>query len=673
MKLFENLKQYWRQQTGEDETPLDGDSPAFFASFFVHLAILILMGLLVLPEHKNQVTLTISQVTEEKVKEELELQVPEEFFFSEQPSEEVGANSVGGVAVALSLAPVVSDVSEVPNHQELLEEAEVGNVEVNDAIAVATGLNYSQNQVVKGAAGVGETGAEGAIDRITHEILLSLEERKTLVVWLFDSTASLVPQRAAIRERFDRIYKELGIIEAAGNENFTKHSDQPLLSSIIAFGQKVEAVTKEPTANLSELKEAIASIKNDDSGTENVFYAVHEAAKKYAPFRYTTEEKPRPERNVMIVVVTDEVGSDWKQGLEPTVRMCRRWAMPVYVVGVPAPFGRQDTMMKWVDPDPKYDQTPQWGVVEQGPETLYPERIKLAFSGSKLDDDPIDSGFGPYGLTRLSVETGGIYFAVHPNRSVTKTVSRKDTMAYTSHLKHFFDPTVMRRYKPDYVSVQEYDKRVSANMARRKLIEAALNPQLQQMESPETRFVNRDEASFSNALSEAQKQAAALEPRVNGLYEILRQGESDREKETVLRWQAGYDLAMGRVLAVKVRTESYNAMLAAAKRGLKPKDPKSNTWTLKPDDEISVGSALQKVADRAKMYLERVVKDHEGTPWAMLAQQELKDPLGWKWEESFTDVTPMREGAGNGNAPAPANDAAKMLAKPPPKRPAPKL
>ncbi|QDU29117.1 hypothetical protein ETAA8_42240 [Anatilimnocola aggregata] len=670
MKLFENLKQYWRQQTGEDETPLDGDSPAFFVSFFVHLVILMLMGFLALPELNNQVTLTITQNTEEKEKE-LELEVPEEFFFSEQASEEVGANSVGGVAVALSVAPVVADVSDIPN-QEQVDEAEVGNVEVNEAIAVATGLNYSQNQVVKGAAGVGETGAEGAIDRITHEILLSLEERKTLVVWLFDSTASLVPQRKSIHDRFDRIYRELGIIEASGNENFSKHSE-PLLSSVIAFGQGVEALTKEPTANLSELKEAIASIKNDESGTENVFYAVHEAAKKYASFRYTTEEKPKPDRNVMIVVVTDEVGSDWKQGLEPTVRMCRRWAMPVYVVGVPAPFGRQETMMKWVDPDPKYDQAPQWGVVEQGPETLYPERIKLAFSGSKIDDDPIDSGFGPYGLTRLAVETGGIYFAVHPNRSVTKEVSRKDTAAYTSHIKSFFDPSVMRKYKPDYVSVQEYDKRVSANMARRKLIEAALSPQLQQMEAPETNFVKRDEASFSNALSEAQKQAAALEPRVNGLYEILRQGESDREKETVLRWQAGYDLAMGRVLAVKVRTESYNAMLAAAKRGLKPKDPKSNTWTLKPDDEISVGSALQKVADRARMYLERVVKDHEGTPWAMLAQQELKDPLGWKWEESFTDVSPMRQGAGAGNAAAPANDAMKMLMKPAPKRPAPKL
>jgi hypothetical protein len=86
-----------------------------------------------------------------------------------------------------------------------------------------------------------------------------------------------------------------------------------------------------------------------------------------------------------------------------------------------------------------------------------------------------------------------------------------------------------------------------------------------------------------------------------------------------------------------------------------------------------VGSALQKVADRAKMYLERVVKDHEGTPWAMLAAAELKDPLGWKWEESFTDTSPRREGAGNGNAPAPANDQKMMLQKPPAKRPPPKL
>jgi len=69
-------------------------------------------------------------------------------------------------------------------------------------------------------------------------------------------------------------------------------------------------------------------------------------------------------------------------------------------------------------------------------------------------------------------------------------------------------------------------------------------------------------------LSEAQQAAALLEPRINALYQILQHGEADRDKETVMRWQAGYDLAMGRTLAIKVRTETYNAMLAAANEAL---------------------------------------------------------------------------------------------------------
>ena len=118
--------------------------------------------------------------------------------------------------MALSLAPVISPVSDVPKHALIDTRVEVGRIEVNNAIELATGIHYADNVAVKGAAGEGITGAEGAIDRITHEILLSLEERKTLVVWLFDGTASLVPQRQAIGDRFSRIYQELGIVEASG-------------------------------------------------------------------------------------------------------------------------------------------------------------------------------------------------------------------------------------------------------------------------------------------------------------------------------------------------------------------------------------------------------------------------------------------------------------------------
>ena len=70
-----------------------------------------------------------------------------------------------------------------------MDPKDFGEIEINQQVEVATGLHYNELLTVKGHVGEGTTGASGAIDRITHEILLSLEERKTLVLWLFDRAA----------------------------------------------------------------------------------------------------------------------------------------------------------------------------------------------------------------------------------------------------------------------------------------------------------------------------------------------------------------------------------------------------------------------------------------------------------------------------------------------------
>jgi hypothetical protein len=51
-------------------------------------------------------------------------------------------------------------------------------------------------------------------------------------------------------------------------------------------------------------------------------------------------------------------------------------------------------------------------------------------------------------------------------------------------------------------------------------------------------------------------------------------------------------------------------------------------------DSYETESTIKKVADKAKACLERVVKEHAGTPWATIAEEELKTPLGWTWRES---------------------------------------
>ena len=478
----------------------------------------------------------------------------------------------------------------------------------------------------------------GAIDRITHEILLSLEERKTLVVWLFDQSGSLAEQRTDIINRFDQIYDELGVLEAAGNAAFQKHTSKPLLSAVVAFGEKITFVSPKPTDDVQELKKEIASLQTDSTGVERVFTSVYQSVEKYRSYR--TKE---PRRNVMFVVVTDEVGDD-EQGLDASIAICRKYEIPVYVIGVPSPFGRADALIKYVNPDPKFERTVQWVPVRQGPESFMPEVLKLGFSGSGEWDEPIDSGFGPYCLTRMAYETGGIFFAVHPNRNARKSVSREETAVLSAQMTYFFDPEIMRNYRPDYVSVKEYQKLVSENKARQALVQAAQKTWTAPMEKPKMHFPKVSEADFANLLSNAQRAAAVLEPKVQELYELLKTGEKDRDKLTQPRWQAGYDLAYGRVLAVKVRTEAYNAMLAKAKQGMKFKNPKNDTWELKPSSEISVGSTLEKQADQARTYLQRVAQNHKNTPWALLAERELKEPMGWSWEEKFSNVHAPKEG-----------------------------
>jgi hypothetical protein len=627
-------------------------------SMMVHMALLVALATLTWLLPQNEVLLLTT--SPDDLPAEL---LPETFEIADFSPDEIGALSDAGVASPAAAAPMESPISEIL--QDLPPVTTVSDLQAMEIeTPQLTGPNFSETLLVKGTGNVGTTGAAGAVDRITNEILLSLEQRPTLVVWLFDESGSLAAQRAEIADRLDRVYEELGVFEAAKNPAFAKHEDRPLLSVVASFASDVNVLTKQPTDDVPAIKSQVRSITDDDGGVENVFAAITTLANKYRDYR-----NKAPRRNVMIVVFTDEAGND-TNNLDTAVATCRKYEMPVFVVGVPAPFGRREAYVKYVDPDPQYDQTPQWVAVDQGPESLYPERIKLGFLSQGVEDERIDSGFGPFGLSRLTYETGGMYFSVHPDRGHGRRVSRGEATAMSTHISQFFDPIMMRMYRPDYVTIQEYQKRASDNKARVALVQAAQMSWTMPMEDVRLSFPKIDEARFAEDLSRAQRAAAKLEPRLIQLVGVLQQGEKDRPKELTPRWQAGYDLAMGRALATKVRTEGYNSMLALAKQGLKFENENSDTWVLKPSDEVTSGSVISKEAEQARTYLQRVVTEHPGTPWAMLAEKELAVPFGWKWTERFDNLVARQQMAANGNNAPPRPE---MVPPKKPSRPAPKL
>jgi len=106
---------------------------------------------------------------------------------------------------------------------------------------------------VKGSVGTGTSSATGAIDRLTQEILLSMEERATTVVWVFDQSTSLIEQRDEIVQRFDRIYRELAMIDDQGHNVFKNNGDSPLLTQVVAFGAGFSALSQ-PTSDVAAVK-----------------------------------------------------------------------------------------------------------------------------------------------------------------------------------------------------------------------------------------------------------------------------------------------------------------------------------------------------------------------------------------------------------------------------------
>ena len=671
--MFQRLRRWWQVKTGRVDTPIDGEVPFWLVSFAVHLVALVLLARILMPVDKEkEVYLTMD--TEPAV--ELTEIVPE-VQFEEVPLEEIGADSEDAFDVAASEAETLDIENEDPVEIDM-PEYELGELITDNDFLEATADKMSMVNV-KGSVGQSLTGASGAVDRITQEIVNSLNVRKTLVVWMFDESASLLRQRDEIVERFDNVYRELGVLQEAGSDAFARYSDTPLLTHVVGFGRELHHLTDKPTENLEDIKGAVASITTDESGIENVFQSIHAVVEKFKSFRRIKASTGDRERNVMVIVVSDEAGDDGMY-IDECVHTCTKYEVPVYVIGVPAPFGRKETEVKWVDPDPEFDQTPQFALVSQGPETLLPERIRLDFTGTEEDFDMIDSGFGPFNLTRLCYETGGIYFAVHPNRRSNTRIRKYQTAEYAAFLEYFFEPDVMRRYKPDYVSREVYYDRLKKNKARQALVDAASFSSTGVLESPVLRFPRLNEGRFIEQVSTAQQAAARVEPALEQLYNILKQGEADRVKEMEPRWQAGYDLAMGRALAARVRATSYNAMLAMAKTSLEFKDPpndqtpRNNVWNLAPADTIETGSREEKLADRAREYLQRVVDEHPNTPWALLAMKELETPIGWKWVESYQappQPRPPRNPVVNNNNNVPRVPQPQENRPPPPPRRAP--
>ena len=226
----------------------------------VHFAVLVIMASITLLLPIQQRVLLSAFPLPEFEEEPLTAQ---EFHFSPDPHEQVGA--LGAERLGHGPADRAGREAEHRRSRTSWTPTTIGEIEVHEFDrTILEGPNIPENVIVKGAGSVGTSGAIGAVDRITHEILLSLDERPTLVVWLFDQSGSLKPQRESIAKRFDRVYEELGIIEKSRQRGVQAARREAAADRRRAsLARACELLTPKPTDDLTEIKAAVRAVSDD--------------------------------------------------------------------------------------------------------------------------------------------------------------------------------------------------------------------------------------------------------------------------------------------------------------------------------------------------------------------------------------------------------------------------
>jgi hypothetical protein len=587
--------------------------PAFGVSVLTHLLVLLAFGMIGYAAHTERVAEFRTEVIDTALPDLERIETSEtELNQIDQPQTLVPTAG----SFAPTVAPiVVAPTSQPPSPPQELNRMAVARI---SDISLPMAARLDQSVSIKGSGSEHVGAVEGAVDRIAVEIMRRLEKGKTLVVWAFDASGSLVAERQRLGKHIEKVYEDLLKLD---NQSLAR--DDGLLTAVVAFGQSRKLMTPKPTSELAAITSAIAEVPIDTTGVENTFSTVLEIVHKYGKFRGKGNERYQ----TMIIVVTDEVGDD-ESYLEEAIAAAVAAKVPVFVLGSPALFCRVEGYADYTDP--KTGRTYHHLPVRQGPDGAMLEQIHLPFWYEGPQYDLLDSGFGPYALSRLAGATGGIYFVTRmgPNRIT-------------------FDPVGMREYKPDWVSRAQYEAAVERHPLRKAVLQAAMITQQNLPGQPGLTFPPADTPAFKEEMRKQQEIVARIAYTVDAALEPIAAVAKLRDREPSRRWQAHYDLIRGRLITMKVRCYEYNWACAQMKKDTpKFQKPGSNAWRLVPDEKIHYNEKAAAAGKEARALLKRVVEDHPGTPWALLAQRELKDPLGFKWVEVSIPPPPKPKDAG---------------------------
>lgn len=593
-------------------------SVALCCSTFVHLALIIALGLWVLPSIVKpefaDLEAAVTTRPDELLNQVLETKV--------DPSKQLSLTNSAPTVGASAGGSGFEGISQPTYDRSVAAVGDMPSVSIGELSEFSAPGNHFAMDLPEGTLGEPQAVVDSyqqAMDRITQEILQMLSKGKVVVIWCFDQSESMKDDQKEIRDRIERVYAELGLASEAQGD--------ALWTAVTSYGGDFKVHTPKPTSSLEEIRAAILDVPVDPTGKEVMCGAV---GKSIASFhKYATSGR----RQMALILVTDESGDeqDNYENLEAAIKEARDTRTAIYAMGREAVFGYPYVHMNWVDPA---TQIPFWLRIDRGPETPLPEQLQIDGFHARWDAHP--SGFGPYEQVRLAQQTGGVFFMLpSPEVNLVARDNRK------------YELEAMRPYLPDLSPRMAYVKEREKSELRSTLwkVITDLNPYNKEAAKYCTVQVTFpiDPQAFGQAATENQQKAVTLLQYFTQAQKTLEKIKPKRSREDSPRWRANFDLMYAQILAYKVRIQEYGVYLGEfMKRPKLIKNPlgptkKTTHWDLTTRAELLTGDKTKDDREQATLLLQEIIKEHPGTPWAARAQWELNRGFGVDLHEAFYD------------------------------------
>ncbi|MFP4026555.1 MAG: vWA domain-containing protein [Candidatus Brocadiia bacterium] len=596
------LLQAIRRQRENPVAEIFRNSPFLFLSLIFHLIIFAMLAFFIArePERvKREIALNIEEVKVEDVQH----QVPrKEENLSESATSGALSSAGGGV--------------EGESHKSAskgTEDVSINRLNVLGLKSAVGGGGTGQFQGVGGdsfafAGGRGEKSIEGAVDQFAIVTINAVSRGNTLVALMIDRSRSVVyGDLPRLIQRMDHYFDEI-------DKNLSSNIRDNGRWIVVGYGREAEFKCH-PSANLSYVKSALRNVNVGVSGMENVGKATEKVLDRFGG-QYD---------HILIAALTDESGNDIKNGklLERLVQRMRGKNARFYTFGYEATFCARKKRIRFkLDPELMRGQDRNairgfegrviHGWADGGPEAPKPELWwgqnwhRWHRWGGHLNDIP--SGFGMYGLNRLVLATGGIYFLMKPE-------SKYD------------EQKLYAKYKPDICSKAKYELR-KQNRDIRRILNATWK-EIGRFYLPYHLHKAKD---IERELRAAAKGRQYCADRIRALSRYI---ENQKMKApNPVRWRAHADLTLAELYRLHFMLGQYHDVVEQTwEKHNRAEIPKGKRLVVHRGKAPSdyVGPQQAKVEfNTAKQYIQLVIDNHRDTPWETAAKRMKKHLFPWR-------------------------------------------